>query len=171
MSAQSRRWSSRELTYLWLATSIVGIVTGGVLWASGSHDAAHIAWAATTAIGLVPLAWETLLGLWRRETGVDLIALLAMAGSLALQQYLAGAVIALMLAGGEALERFANGRARRELAALLSRAPHVVHRYEGGSLVARGVSEVGEGDRLLVKPGDVVPVDGTVASGDAVLDE
>ena len=95
---------TRDLTYLWLIASVVGIVAGGVVWLAGSHDAADAVWAVTTAVGLVPLAWTTVVGLIEREAGVDLIALLAMAGSLALGEYLAGAVIAVMLASGQALE-------------------------------------------------------------------
>ncbi len=62
-----------------LALTLVGILAGGLLWFAGEHDAANVAWAVTTAVGLVPIAWEVLSGIWRREAGVDLIALLAMA--------------------------------------------------------------------------------------------
>jgi len=79
-------------------------------------------------------------------------------------------VIALMLATGEALESYADRRAHRELSALLDRAPRTVTRYEDGLLVERPVGEVRQGDRLLVKQGAVIPVDG-VASTHAVLDE
>jgi len=154
-----------------LVAVLVAVIAGAGAGIAGAPRLAEGAWAAAILVALVPLSLTVARELLRRQTGVDLIALLAMAGSLALGHFLAGAVIALMLAGGEALERYANGRARRELAALLSRAPRVVHRYERGSLVARGVSEVREGDRLLVKPGDVVPVDGAVAAEAAVLDE
>src|SRR5450759_5548134 len=76
-----------------------------------------------------------------------------------------------MLATGEALERYAEGRAHRELTALLSRAPRDVHRYEDGELVTRPIDAVVIGDRLMVKPGEVVPVDGLVEGAAAVLDE
>lgn len=161
---------ARDLTYLWLAASIVGIVAGAALWFADAHDAANAAWAVTTAVGLVPLTWKTLLGLWRREAGVDLIALLAMAGSLALGEYVAGAVIALMLSSGRALETYADRRAHRELSALLDRAPQRVTRYEEGLLVERSIDDVRPGDRLFVKSGEVVPVDGVLLS-DAVFDE
>ena len=132
---------------------------------------ADLSWAVAVLIALVPLGVSVFRDLLRRETGVDLIALLAMAGSLVLGQYLAGAVIGLMLSGGQALERFASSRARRELTALVARAPRAVHRYEDSELVSRDIAEVRPGDRLLVKSGEIVPVDGVVTSPLAVLDE
>lgn len=147
------------------------VVIGGGLWLAGFGSLADVAWAAAIVIALIPLTVNVARELRRRQTGVDLIALMAMAGALVLGQFLAGAVIGLMLAGGEALERYANGRAARELTALLARAPQTVHRYESGALLSRGIGEVEVGDRLLVKPGEVVPVDGTIAAGNATLDE
>ena len=150
---------------------LAAVVAGGVLWLVGLHWAADIAWAAAVVLALIPLTISVARDLLHRETGVDLIALLAMAGSLSLGQYLAGAVVGLMLSGGQALERYAGARARRELSALLARAPRVVHRYEHGFLTAPEVGDVRKGDLLLVKPGEVVPVDGVLTSPSAVLDE
>lgn len=130
-----------------------------------------MAWAATTVIILVPTAVEALRGLWRKEAGVDFIALLAMAGTLVLQEFLAGAIIAVMLTGGSALERFAVARARRELSALLSRAPRSAHRRVGDDVFDVDVDAVVPGDVLIVKPGEVVPVDGMLLDATAVLDE
>lgn len=160
----------RDLSRVWLATSIVGILTGGVLWLLDLPDAANLAWIVTTVAALISLLRDLIEGLMRRQPGVDVIALLAMGGSLALEQYLAGAVIALMLATGEALESYAGRRAHRELSALLDRAPRIVSRYEDGVLVERPVSDVQQGDRLLVKQGAVIPVDG-MAPTHVVLDE
>ena len=160
----------RDLSRVWLATSIVGILTGGLLWSLDLPDVANVAWTVTTVVALVSLLRDVIEGLMKRQPGVDVIALLAMGGSLALKQYLAGAVIALMLATGEALESYADRRAHRELSALLDRAPRTVTRYEDGVLVERPVEDVRQGDRLLVKQGAVIPVDG-VASTHAVLDE
>jgi heavy metal translocating P-type ATPase len=161
---------TRDMSRIWLATSVLGIATGGVLWMLDLRDAAELAWAVTTAVALASLLRDVVVGLWNRQPGVDVIALLAMGGSLALGQYLAGAVIALMLATGDALESYANRRAHKELSALLERAPRTVRRYEDGTLAERPVEEVVPGDRLLVRPGEVIPVDG-VASTDVVLDE
>ena len=160
----------RDLSRVWLATSVVGIATGGVLWLLDLHDAAGFAWAVTTAVALVSLLREVVVGLLGRQPGVDVIALLAMGGALGLRQYLAGAVIALMLATGDALESYADRRAHRELSSLLDRAPRSVWRYEEDRLVERPVQEVALGDRVLVKAGEVIPVDGVIAR-DVVLDE
>jgi len=162
--------SSRNLTGLWFAASALGVLVGVLLWLVGEHGAAEVAWGLTTAVALVPLVVGVVSGLAKRQAGVDVIAVLAIAGSLALGEYLAGAIIALMLSSGRALEAFANGRARRDLSALLERAPRSVTRYEDGQLVSRPIEEVREGDVVLVKGGEVVPVDG-VAADPAVLDE
>jgi heavy metal translocating P-type ATPase len=160
---------SRRLALLTLG----GLLAGGAAWLAGAGGVARAAWALTTAAMLVPLALGVAKSLLRREVGVDLIALLAMAGALAIGEYLAGAVVALMLAGGQALEAFAGARARSELSALLGRVPRTAHRYQDGGLVSLPVAEIGAGDRLLVKPGEIVPVDGVTAGTGtvAVLDE
>ena len=154
-----------------LLTVATALGLGIALWLFGQVELADLAWGAAVLVALVPLSVSVGRDLLRRETGVDLIALLAMAGSLALHQYLAGAVIGVMLAGGQALERYASTRARRELTALVARAPHVVHRYEDGELTSPNITEVKRGDLLLVKPGEIVPVDGVLSSEGAVLDE
>lgn len=152
----------RDLNLWWLAASVSGIAAGAALWFADRRDAADIAWGVTAAVALIPLTVDVVGGLWRRAAGVDVIAWLALVGSLALDEYLAGAVIAVMLASGQALESYADRRAHRELSALLERAPVMVSRYEDGGLVVRPVEEVAPGERLLVKTGEVVPVDGVL---------
>lgn len=146
-------------------------VTGGGFWVAGMPDLADLAWAAAVVLALVPLGVRVVRDMLQGKTGVDLIALLAMFGALALDQYLAGAVVGLMLSGGQTLEAYASSRARRELSSLLSNAPRVVHRYESGQLTSPDITAVSRGDRLLIKPGEIVPVDGVVAEGAAVLNE
>jgi heavy metal translocating P-type ATPase len=164
------RWFTPNAAFL--AMSIVGIAVGGILsWVGDDPEGADVAWAVTTAIGIVPIAGEVLRGMWRREPGVDLIAVLAMAGALALEEYLAGAVIAFMLSTGRSLEDFADARAHRELASLLARAPRSAHRYVGDELESVRIEDVGVGDRLLVKKGEVVPVDGILGAETAVFDD
>jgi heavy metal translocating P-type ATPase len=167
MKATRRRNASRAF----LAIAVVGLALGGLLWAAGAHDAANVTWAATTIVGILPLAYSVAIDLLHRETGVDVIALLAMAGALAFGEYLAGAVIALMLSSGRSLEAYADARARRELSSLLERAPRTVHRYLGEELESIPIGEARPGDLLLVKQGEVVPVDGILVSENCVLDE
>ena len=107
----------------------------------------------------------------RGRLGVDVIALLALVGAVSVREYLASAIISVMLASGWALEGWAAGQARRELQALLERAPKSAHRYQDGGLSTVGLDEVAPGDVLMVASGELVPVDGTVVSTSAVLDE
>jgi heavy metal translocating P-type ATPase len=153
------------------AGCLAGIVAGGGLRLLGRAEAADVAWAAVDAFLLVPLTWSVVRTLLRRDLGVDAIALVSMAGALALGQYLAGAVIALMLAGGNALEERAGGRARRELTALLARAPRTASRLRDGEVEEVPLEDVVIGDAVFVRAGEVLPVDGVLESDEAVLDE
>jgi heavy metal translocating P-type ATPase len=135
------------------------------------HRAADWLWAATTAMLLVPLSVSVLRSLLRRDVGVDAIALVSMAGALALGEYLAGAVVALMLAGGNALEESANRRARRELTALVQRAPRWALVRRGDEFIEVPVEDVVVDEVVLVRAGEVVPVDGMVESDEAIVDE
>lgn len=153
-----------------LAVCLVGIVGGVAAWFLGSVWVADLAWAIVVVAALIPLSLTVGRNLLRGRLGVDVIALLAMAGSLPLRQFLAGAVIAVMLSGGQVLEGYAKGRARRELAHLLALAPHRAHRQRAGGLHTVPVGEVVMGDRLVVLRGEMVPVDGVLEEA-AVLDE
>ncbi len=175
MSASTSRpepwWSSRRFARAAFALTVLGLLSGGAAWLLGRPHLANRLWQATIVLVLLPLAIDIAASLRRRELGVDAIALLAMAGALAFGESLAGAVVALMLSGGEMLEIYAAARARKELSALVERAPRVVHRYEDDHLADPPIEAVRPGDRLLVKPGEIVPVDGVLASPGAVLDE
>ncbi len=174
VSASFRRRLPGELLTgaLLLALAALAGVLGGVLLHLLSIDApAHLLWAATTALLLVPLSLSVARSLLRRDVGVDAIALVSMVGALALGEYLAGAVIALMLAGGNALEERANGRARRELASLVERVPRTALVSSGRGFAEVPIDEVGAGSVVLVRVGEVVPVDGVVETDEAVVDE
>ena len=168
VSLQTVRAHSRRLV---AAAALAGVLAGIVLLALGLRSAGDWLWAATTALLLGPLSLSVLRSLLRRDVGVDAVALVAMAGALALGEYLAGAVIALMLAGGNALEEAANRRARRELTALVERAPRVALVRSGDGVREVPVGEVVVGDHVLVRAGEVVPVDGMVEAEEALVDE
>ena len=150
--------------------ALAGVLVGGVLRLRGDTGAADVVWATSTALMLVPLTWSVARTLWRRDVGVDAIALVAMASALATGEYLAGAVVALMLAGGNALEEYAAGRARRELTKLLERAPRIAHRRRDGAVEEVPVDTLRPGDIVVVRAGEVIPVDG-VAVHEALVDE
>src|SRR4051794_37258444 len=153
------------------AASLAALAVGGALHVTGSAAAGEAVWAASIVVLLVPLALAVARALRHGDLGVDLIALLAMASALALGHYLAGAVVGLMMSGGRALEAYASGRARRELTALVERAPRIAHRRVGGALEEVPVDDVQVGDVVVVRAGEVLPVDGTVVSAEAVIDE
>lgn len=154
-----------------VAATLGAIVAGGGAWLAGWNGVADVLWAATTAAGLAPITVSIVRDVIRRKAGVDVIALLAMAAALALGEYFPGAIIAVMYATGSALESFANRRAQGELRALVERAPRVVHRYDGDQLTAPELADVRPRDRLMVQPGEIVPVDGVLAETRAMLDE
>ncbi|BCL16493.1 heavy metal translocating P-type ATPase [Micromonospora sagamiensis] len=163
------RWRWRE--WLPLAGLTLVVLAGAGLWLAGRREVAGLLWAAATVLTLVPATGSMLRQLWHRRFGVDVVAVLALAGALVVGEYLAGAVVALMLATGRSLETYAQHRATRDLRALLARAPRSARRRRpGGGIEQVPLDVVAAGDRLLVGPGDVVPVDGTVEEA-ATLDE
>ena len=164
-------WIRGNSARLVAAAALVAVLGGVALAALDHHQPADWLWAGTTAMLLVPLTWSVLRSLRRGDVGVDAIALVSMAGALALGEYLAGAVVALMLAGGNALEESANRRARRELTALVERAPRSALVRRGGELLEVPVDEVGVDELVLIRAGEVVPVDGMVVSEEAIVDE
>lgn len=165
MRRQEAHWQN-----LLVGGALAGLAGGALLFLLG-HGAYRWLWAGTTTLVLAQALVSAVRRLLRRETGVDLIAVLAMGGALLLGEFFAGAIIAVMLTGGGALERYALTRARRELGALLARAPRVTHRRTGEVLSDVDVDEVVRGDVLVIKPGEVVPADGLVGASGAVLDE
>ncbi|HUG60566.1 MAG TPA: heavy metal translocating P-type ATPase [Methylomirabilota bacterium] len=154
-----------------IAIAATGLFTGLAAWAAGRDELASIAWTAGVAPVLAVLVVEIVDSLRRGAVGLDLVAALSMSAALAVGETLAAAVVALMYAGGQALEAFAEGRAGREMNALLARVPRTAARYVDGALETAPIGAVTPGDRLLVRQGDVVPVDGVVAGSPALVDQ
>ena len=153
------------------AAAASGVALGELLHLVGHGDVGDALWGVVTAALLVPLGWSTLRSLLRRDVGVDAVALVSMTGALAFREFLVGALIGLMMSGGAALEAYASKRARRELTALVERAPRVAHRRVGDTLEVIPVEDVVPGDTLVVRPGEVIPVDGAIVSAEAIIDE
>ncbi|MFI5200179.1 MAG: hypothetical protein ACHQXL_07385, partial [Candidatus Limnocylindrales bacterium] len=125
-----------------LPLSILALTVGIATAVAGRPDLADGIWTIVVVIVSIRLAVEIIDALRRGEVGVDLIAVVAMVGAILLGQALAGAVIAVMVTTGRALEDYADTRARRELAALLARSPRVVHRYGPDGLTSPPIESV-----------------------------
>jgi len=156
-------------------TLLLGIAAGslvsGTIGAIAGHSWPYWAWSVGTAVVLAALIVEIVVTLQRGEVGLDLIAALSMAASLAFGEPLAGNVVALMYAGGQFLESYAEGRARREMTALLSRVPTSAMRHLDGGLEEVPIEDLACGDRVLVRRGEGVPTDGVLISRLATVDQ
>jgi len=122
-------------------------------------------------VGGVPMLWELLKKLWKREFGSDLLAGVSIITAILLREYLVATIVVLMLSGGEALEHYATARASSVLDALARRVPTIAHRKEADGLMDVKLTEIRVGDELTVLPHEICPVDGTVLEGHGVMDE
>jgi len=154
-----------------IAWPAAGLVIGLAAQFSGWGHWASPIWAAATIPVLLALVAEIVISLRRGDVGLDIVAALSMLAALFFAEYLAAVVVALMYAGGQYLEDFAERRASREMTALLARVPHTAVRQRNGRLEEIDLDVIEPGDRLVVRKGDVVPVDGAVIEGLAVLDQ
>jgi len=154
-----------------LALALLGLVGGLGLWLAARPDLATLAWAAGVVPILAVLLVEIMRSLWQGEVGLDIVAALSMSAALLFGETLAAAVVALMYSGGTFLESFAEGRARREMSDLLARVPRTATRHRHGALDEVPLDDIAPGDLLLIRQGDVAPVDGTVESAGATLDQ
>jgi heavy metal translocating P-type ATPase len=165
------QWLVEHRAPVLAGSALLAIALGLLLHAVGHADAGRIVWRIAVAVLATELAGEVLRSiLVEHSLGVDTIALVAMVGSLVLGQELAGAIVGLMFSGGAALETLAARRARRDLSALASRAPKFALLRTADAVREVPVQEVAVGDVVLVRSGEVVPVDGTVVSPEAVVD-
>jgi heavy metal translocating P-type ATPase len=149
----------------------IGIAAGFALRFAGFVDWVDWVWALSTVPVLLALVLDISRSLGRGDFGLDIVAALSMTAALIFGQELAAVVVALMYAGGQYLEAFAEGHASQEMTALLSRVPRTAMRHRDGQLEEIGIDLIAIGDRLLVRQGEVVPADGTVSAGLAVVDQ
>ncbi len=166
-SANRERLFRRALIFIAFGALVFGVIA----WTLGGTSAAHWIW----ALGTVPVAAALLVSMIRDflsgRVGVDAIAFVSMSAALGLGEMLAGVVVAVMYAGGNVLEDFAVARAERDLKSLVDRAPRVAHRMTQRGVEAVAIEDVSVGDALLVRAGEIIPVDGVITSASAMLDE
>src|SRR3954470_15209520 len=161
----------RILRWTLVAIAVAGLAAGGIAFIAGHLDLAHLAFTLATVPVILGLVVAIIRDLRAGRIGVDAIALISMSAAVVLGQPLAGAVVALMYSGGNVLEDIAVARAEHDLRALVDRAPREAHRRADGRIEDVAVGAVVVGDQLLVRAGEVIPVDGVVTSTMATIDE
>lgn len=161
----------RVLRWALVSIAVVGLAAGIAAQVAGRSDLADLFWTLGTAPVVAGLAVSIVRDFIAGRFGVDAIALVSMSGALALGQPLAGAVVALMYSGGNVLEDIAIARAEHDLRSLVDRAPREAHRRVGDHIEEVPISAVAIGDQLMVRAGEIVPVDGVVTSSAATIDE
>ena len=156
---------------LLLGVALLGLATGVSLAASGRSSAGELAWTIATLPALLALLLAIVTSFRAGRIGLDIVAALSMSSALVFGEPLAANVVALMYAGGQRLEAYAQGRARKEMTALLGRVARTALRYRGEQLEQVDIADLQPGERILIRQGEVVPVDGTVVQGMATLDQ
>jgi heavy metal translocating P-type ATPase len=154
-----------------IAVSFTGLAAGLLAWLAGRPTLAFGIWAAGTLPVVAALLVSMIRDLMAGRMGVDAVAFVSMSAALLLGEGLAAAVVAVMYAGGNVLEDFAVVRAERDLKSLIDRAPRIAHRRTGGAVEDVPVEQVAIGDMILVRGGEVIPVDGVIMTPGAMVDE
>ncbi len=157
--------------YKLFSLAAVALIVSLVLQLGGQATAAHWLLGIVSIFEVLPLGWQMWQDLRSGTYGIDILAATAIITSVILGQYWAAIVVVIMLTGGEALEHYAGHRARSELDALLARAPQQAHVLRKGKTVDVPVSELKASDKIIIKPGEVVPVDAVIIEGMASFDE
>jgi heavy metal translocating P-type ATPase len=152
--------------------AIAGLISGSIFhWLLNQPGLGHWIWIGTLIIGGTPIIRDTLRNMIHRHFAADIIAMLAIITAIISNEALPGVVIVIMQSGGQALEDYAFRKASTSLDALLARSPRLAHRKKNNIIEEIDVNSIKVGDLLVVRPGDLVPVDGHVISNNAVIDE
>lgn len=152
------------------AIAAVGLAAGFLVPYLGFEWLRPWIWGVAAGLVLLSLLSEIVTSLLEGEVGLDIVAGLSISAALVFGEPLAAGVVALMYAGGQLLEDIAANRARADMRALLSRVPKTALRYDDGHLRVVAIDDLRAGDRLLLRQGDIVPADGRISSGKALLD-
>src|ERR1700676_454090 len=159
-------------SYKLLSLVILGFIASIILYFTGYHHIANLVLGITTLVAVMPLLWDMITTLRNGSYGIDILAATAMITSVILGQYWAGVIIALMLTGGEALEDYAENRAKAELTSLINNQPKIAHLVlKNKDIKDIAVNIVKVNDRLSILPGEVVPADCQMIEGDTSVDE
>jgi len=161
----------RVLRFSLVSIAVAGLTTGIIAYVADLPSLADLFWTLGTAPVIAGLAISIVRDFLAGRLGVDAVALVSMSSAIILGQPLAGAVVALMYSGGNVLEDIAIARAEHDLRSLLDRAPREAHRRVGDRIEDVLIGVVTAGDHLLVRAGEVIPVDGVVTSSEATIDE
>jgi cation transport ATPase len=152
--------------------ALAGMVAGTIeMLAFDASDIAKWVWYATLVVGGAPVVFKTITGMLKGKFAADIVAMLAIVTAVITDEAFAGVVIVLMQTGGEAIDDYGFRRASSSLEELIARAPRLARRKNNETLEEVMVEEVKVGDTLVVRPGDLVPVDGKVKSEAASIDE
>ncbi len=153
-----------------MATTVLGMVAALAAWHAGMDEFYKAALTSATVLVMFCLCGQMIASVIQGRIGLDVIAFLSMGSALIFEEHLAAAIVALMYAGGQYLESYAEGRARREMTTLLARAPRTTIRRRNDRLETIIVEAIAVGDLLTIRRGDTVPVDGKL-EGSASLDD
>jgi heavy metal translocating P-type ATPase len=152
--------------------ALVGLTVGGITtYAFGQVDMGRWVWYGTLIIGGAQVVYHTTRGMLHGRFAADIVAMLAIITAILTDEAFAGVIIVLMQTGGEALDDYGFRKASSTLNALLSRAPRIAYRKKGNAIEEIDVDAVDVGDTLVVRPGDLIPVDGSVIDTQAEVDE
>ncbi|AVL02331.1 heavy metal translocating P-type ATPase [Pediococcus pentosaceus] len=163
-----RKLSHKQSLMVIIAIALLAVILQFVL---GQAWLAQILVSLVGAVMAMTMFIEMIGTLKSGKYGVDLLAILAVVSSLLFSEYWAAMVILVMLTGGDALEDYASKKANTELKALLDNSPQVAHRLHGEKLEDIAVNQVQVDDKLVIKPGELVPVDGFIVEGSSNFDE
>ncbi len=150
--------------------AFAAIIVGIIVRVTAGSAAAHVLWMIAAVATGTPVVFRTIRAALRGHFATDVVATLSIVGAVALNQPVAGLVIVLMQTGGEALERYAEGRASAAVRALEDAKPRRANRCVGDRVEEVAASTVAVGDELLIRPGDLIPCDGIILTGESELD-
>ncbi len=159
-----------RISYL-LLLAFITLFIGAIIYFSGLHTAAYWIMGTVSILECLPLIKSMWQDIKIGSYGIDILALTAIIASVILRQDFAAIIIVIMLTGGENLESYAEQRAHSELDALLKGSPQKAHILKGRKIIDIAASKVKVGDKIIVKPGEIVPVDAVILEGSSSFNE